>query len=116
MGKAKIGKLQDKIVKDIDELAANLQKFLIEGGVKPEDSKLTSLVKAFERLLVIAPQKEYHHFITNKDGFIIDVETFGAVIEKDGELPPDIFRGYYKIVEGKLVLDEAQRRKLWEVL
>ena len=114
MGKNSLTKLTERIVRDMDDLALKLQKYLVENGVTPSDSKITSLVESFEKLNVIKPDTEYIHFTISKEGYISGEEEFGAIVEKQ-ELPADIFRGYYKVEDEKIVLDEEQRHKLWEV-
>lgn len=114
MAKITLTTLSEQIVRDVDDLALKLQTFLIENGVIPKDSKLSSLVEKFEELNIIKPDTEYIHFSLNKEGFITGNEKFGAVVEKQ-TLPADIYRGYYKVENKKIVLDEQQRQKLWEV-
>lgn len=115
MAKHKITTLSEQIVLDLDSLAKKIQVFLIERGVTPKDSRLSSLVQALEDLNIIVPSKEYYHFRLDKNGFIKEVGDFGGIAEKKQALPVDVTRGYYKIENGKIVLDEAQRQKLWEV-
>jgi hypothetical protein len=114
MAKITLTTLSEQIVRDVDDLAAKLQKFLVANGVKPKNSKLSSLIEAFDEINIIKPDLNYIHFTLNKDGYIVGTEKFGAVAQVD-ELPADIFRGYYKVENSKLVLDEKQRQKLWEV-
>ena len=114
MGKNTLTKLTERIVRDMDDLALKLQKYLVENGVTPSDSKITSLVESFNKLNVIKPDTEYIHFTISEEGYISGEEKFGAIVEKQ-ELPADIFRGYYKVEDKKIVLDEEQRHKLWEV-
>lgn len=115
MAKFTLTTLSEQIVRDMDDLAMKLQTFLLEHGVKPSDSKLSSLVKSFNDLNVIVPGKKYYHFEINKEGYIKDFSQFGAAIESKETLPVDITRGYYRVEDGKIVLDEKQRQKLWEV-
>ncbi len=114
MAKNSLTTLSERIVRDIDDLALKLQKFLVENGVTPSDSKITSLVESFNKLNVLKPSVEYIHFTLGEGGYISGEQPFGAVVEKQ-ELPADIFRGYYKVEDKKIVLDEEQRHKLWEV-
>lgn len=114
MGKNTLTKLTERIVRDMDDLALKLQKFLVANGVTPSDSKITSLIESFEHLNIIKPGEKYIHFTISKDGYISGEGEFGAIVEKQ-ELPADIFRGYYKVENKKIVLDEQQRHKLWEV-
>lgn len=115
MAQHKITTLSEQLVLDLDSIAKKIQVFLIEHGVTPNDSRLSSLVKSLEDLNIIVPTKEYYHFRLDKNGFIREVGDFGGIVEKKETLPVDITRGYYKIENGKIVLDEAQRQKLWEV-
>lgn len=115
MAKFTLTTLSEQLVRDMDDLAMKLQTFLLEHGVKPSDSKLSSLVKAFDDLNIIIPGKEYYHFEISKDGYIKDFAEFGAVVQSDQVVPVDVTRGYYKVEGGKIVLDEKQRQKLWEV-
>lgn len=115
MEKFTLTTFSEQIVRDMDDLAMKLQTFLLEHGVKPSDSKLSSLVKSFDNLNIIIPEKEYYHFKLSKEGYIKEFTEFGAVVESNQELPSDVTRGYYKVEDGKIVLDEKQRQKLWEV-
>jgi hypothetical protein len=115
MAKHKVTTLSEQLVLDLDALAKKIQVFLIEHSVKPKDSRLSSLIEALEDLNIIIPGVQYHHFTLDTKGYITDIGNFGNIVEKTEVLPVDVTRGYYKIQNGKIVLDEKQRQKLWEV-
>lgn len=115
MEKAPLISMTQRIIQDMDNLALRLQDFLVDNGAVPEDASLTSLINAFEKLQVVAPNKNYTHFVLNEQGYIIGKNKFGDIAVIESELPPDITRGYYKIENKKVVLDENKRQQLWEV-
>ena len=112
--KVEVGAAFQLIQRDITKLARSLQEYLTSCGVTPADNKLSTLIEALHETKTIKQGVDYLHLRVNADGYITELEEFGDVIIKE-KLPADITRGYYKPVNGKPILDELMRRKLWEV-
>lgn len=106
--------LSEMIIKDIDAIALELQKFLLENEIKPIDSRISSLVKEIERLKVMKKTMKYAGLIFDSNGYIVKVVRIGDFMPIS-ELPSDISGGYYKLKNGKIVLDEERQRQLEEV-
>ncbi len=49
----------------------------------------------------------------NNQGFIIKYKTKGFIcIDKEDDLPTDLTGGFYKLVNGKVIIDEKQKEKV----
>lgn len=108
-----VGNATQAVHRQVKKLAKALHEYLLSCGVIPKDGKLSTLIAEVDNIKAIKPGIEYIHLKVNKNGYITQFEDFGDVIEKI-QVPADITRGYYKVVDGKLVVDELMRRKLWE--
>lgn len=106
--------LADIITKDLTKISLDLQKFLISSGVTPKSSKITDLIDAIKDLKVMYENKSYLGLIFDENKYIIRVVGIGDFIAREN-VPSDIAEGYYKLINGKLVLDEQRKNQLEEV-
>lgn len=104
----------EKLINDLEIINNKLYHFLVDCGVHPNDRKLSTLVGLLDDILVIKGNKKYLGVQTNKQGYVTDVIVIDGVLEYT-PMPDDVEKGYYKLIDNKLVVDEKMKVKLWEV-
>lgn len=104
----------EKLINDLEIINNKLYHFLVDCGVQPNDRKLSTLVGLLDDILVIKRNKQYLGVQTNKQGYVTDVIVIDGVLEYTS-MPDDVKKGYYKLIDNKLVVDEKMKVKLWEV-
>jgi hypothetical protein len=92
----------------------HVREFLKDCGYASPDATPEQIVEQLLRLPVLKPYKTYLGIQTNEEGYVTSYSRIDTFMEERA-LPEDLLRGYYKIVDGKPVLDEERRRVLWEV-
>jgi hypothetical protein len=100
------------LLKDIDNLAAELHEFLVQNGIYVKSTKLSDLVEAVKKLKVIHPRKKYFAAEIDKKGYVKAYNKVDALVEAQ-PVPKDLLRGYYQIEKGKITLDEEKRKQIW---
>lgn len=104
----------EKLINDLEIINNKLYHFLVDCGVQPKDRKLSTLVELLDDILVIKSNKQYLGIQTNKQGYVTDIIVIDGVLEYT-PMPDDVKKGYYKLIDNKLVVDEKMKVKLWEV-
>ena len=99
------------MIRDIQVDADKLHDFLVSCGVHPQTRKLEELINHLERIIAIRVGKQYIG-VETVDDIVVGVANINGIIERQ-ELPDDILRGYYVYRDGKIILDEKLRQKIW---
>ncbi len=102
----------DVLIREMDDVADRLYRFLLSCGVKPETKTLYGMIRDLDKIVAIRKDKSYIGVTTDSDGIINKVAEIDGILQKQ-ELPADILRGYYRYENGNYVLDEALRQKIW---
>jgi|LGOV01.1.fsa_nt_gb hypothetical protein len=98
-----------------DDLYLNTQNkaltaFLISKGYITPNVDLKALIEDLEELLVIIPNHPYDLLQINGEGYITSqTEISGHIINRLDEYPTDLLYGYYKLVDGELIVDEDKK-------
>ena len=103
----------DELVEKVENIRGVLKDILDDHNIPYMDTKLSTLLESFKQLRTIKPNRRYIAVELNELGYIKNlIET--DIIADPMPIPEDILRGYYKVVDGKIVLDEARKSILWE--
>ena len=90
-----------------------LTEFLISKGLITPNIDLNGLIEDLEELLVIVGDKSYDLLQVNDDGYITSqTKINGHIIDRLDVYPDDLLKGYYKLVDNKLVIDEDKKDEL----
>ena len=98
----------------LDELIEKLYAFLLSCGVVPKNKKLETLINSLDQIIAIKNKKTYYGIDFDENNVIKQISFIKGIVENKGELPSDILRGYYCYNNGKIILNENLRKKLWE--
>lgn len=102
-----------ELTKKIDDIKLLLVSILNEHGIPYADTKISTLLKSFKQLRTIKPNRRYVAVELNELGYIKNlIET--DIIADPMPIPEDILRGYYKVVDGQIIVDTARKSILWE--
>ena len=93
-----------------------LTSTLIEKGYNTTSTELNTLIEDISKLLIIEPTKQYYNFKVNSDGYVVGKDDIHIVTSSHIEIPDDFNKGYWKIIDGKFVLDEDKYKQLWGAL
>lgn len=93
-----------------------LTEFLIRSGYNTPNVKQSALIEDLEELLVIVDEKPYDLLQVDGNGYIIKKEQVNGHIIDRQEYPDDLLFGYYKLVDGDLVVDEEMKSMLGQVV
>lgn len=104
--------LELKIEEELTEIIQDLEKFLNECNVEVSSKTLYSMIRGLDKIIAIRKGKSYIGVTLNSNGYVQKINKIDTIVAEQ-ELPTDILRGYYKIEDGKLILDEQMREKLW---
>ena len=102
-----------------DDLYLNTQNkaltaFLISKGLITPNIDLDALIGDLEELLVIVPKEEYDLLQVDANGYITSQTSInGHIIDRPLSYPSDLLYGYYKLVDGKLVVDEEKKNEYY---
>ena len=95
----------------LDSYKINLKRFLNERGYETDKDDLDGLFEDLGRVYTLNPKDTYHYADVHdefiKDVIEIDIEH----IMRNTEIPLDIKDGYYKVEQGRLILDEVRREE-----
>jgi antitoxin component YwqK of YwqJK toxin-antitoxin module len=98
----------------LDELLDKLYDFLLSCDVTPKNKKLETLINSLNDIIAMKKNKLFYGVSLDKNNIVKQVYDINGLVENKGQLPDDILRGYYYYENGKILLDENLRRKLWE--
>lgn len=104
--------LENMISEELDYLLNELIKFLNDCGIELTSKTFNSAIRKLQEVIAIRKEKSYIGLTLNDLGYVRKFNEIDTIIEKQN-LPEDILRGYYKIENGKIVLDERMKEKLW---
>lgn len=99
----------------IDIALDKLNVFLDSNGYKLESIEIDNAIDELENVLTISPYKQYDLFLFNDRGYIKNALVIDGKIAEHVSLPVDIDKGYYKFVDGKIVLDKEEQARVWSV-
>lgn len=96
----------------IEHYRINLKAFLQERGYNVSSDSLIGLIRQLQKVHVLNPE-DRHHIAFLEDGYITDIIDIKLEqILRNAEIPEDLKNGYYKIKNGKIVLDELRKEEL----
>ena len=87
-----------------------LTSLLIEKGYNTPNVDLNALIDDISKLKIIEPNKEYVGFKLEGD-YIIDYG-YDVIIEKV-DIPDDVTKGYYKLIDDVIEFDEQRYNEYW---
>ena len=99
------------MIEDIKVDVKKLYDYLDSCNVTPTRKALGPLIKDLEKIIAIRKNKKYIG-IDTVDGIIVGYADVDGIVEYQ-ELPEDVLRGYYRYENGKIILDEKLRLKIW---
>lgn len=102
------------IYNDLEKIIDQFVDILEGHGVVLESTKLTDLVNKVAELKTMRPNVPYAGLALDDNGYVVKAFKLGDFVPVE-DLPVDATRGYYKLVNGAFVLDEARKRLLSEV-
>lgn len=96
----------------IEHYRITLKAFLESRGYQVPTDTLLDLTRQIQELHVLNPEDK-HYIAFLEDDFISDVvEIKIEQILKNAFIPEDLKNGYYKIQNGKIVIDELRKEEL----
>jgi len=96
----------------IEQYKSDLKDFLTTKGYEVHTDSLKGLLIQLKSIEVLNP-KDKHQIALLEDDYITDVIDVNLKqIIKNAEIPEDLKEGYYKIQDGKIVLDPLRREEL----
>ena len=104
--------------KDIGHSISTLISLLNEKGYNTSNVELNALINDINELTIIEPTKVYDIFYRNADGYIVSKQPLltDCVILESGDIPEDYANQYWKLINGKWVLDEEKYNSYWSVV
>jgi hypothetical protein len=96
----------------IEHYRITLKAFLEKRGYEVPSDTLLDLLRQLQEVHVLNPEDK-HHIALLEDEYItgiIDINL--SQILKNAEIPADLENGYYKIENGKIVLDPLRKEEL----
>lgn len=100
------------VSKRLEAYRLTLKGFLEDKGYKVSGDDIVSLIRAIKSLDVLNPD-DTHHIALLEDGYITDVIDINLYqIIRNAGIPDDIKEGYYRISNGKIVLDDTRKEEL----
>jgi len=103
--------LLELILGDIKDDVQKLNDFLIACNITPKKKSLKELIKDLDKIIAIKKGEKYIG-IETVDGVVCNIANIDGIVKKQ-DLPADILRGYYLYKDGKIILDEKLRQKIW---
>lgn len=95
----------------IEHYRITLKAFLEKRGYEVPSDALIDLLRQLQEVHVLNPEDK-HHIALLEDDFITDViEVKLEQIIRNAVIPEDLRNGYYKIQNGKIVLDELRKEE-----
>jgi hypothetical protein len=96
----------------VKDMKIGLQQFLTSNGYELSGDTLESLITDIKRVQVVNPTHT-HTVAFNKDGYIkelIDIEVNQLIA--NAQKPADYRGGFYKVENGRIVLDKKRKEQL----
>lgn len=100
------------ILQMIEEHLTELTYYLNKNGRPEKLYKLSEVMEALNKLKVFKANEEYLGFTLDSDGYVKTHYKLNDFTLQQ-EVPYDISRGYYRIEDGKLVLDKERKELIW---
>ena len=100
------------VSKRLEAYRLTLKGFLEDNGYDVSGDDIVTLIRAIKGLDVLNPD-DTHHVALLEDGYITDVIDINLYqILRNAGVPDDIKEGYYRISNGKIVLDDTRKEEL----
>lgn len=97
---------------NIPDMKQKIKEFVETHGGVYDGKDIETSIKSLYTTKAMENGVPYMGVIINEQGYIVDIVEVDEFM-KSVDRPIDIARGYYKLVNGKLVIDEARRALLW---
>jgi hypothetical protein len=110
-------KLHSEHKKAVGHSISALIALLKQKGYNTPNVELNALIGDINELLIIEPNKVYDIFYRNADGYIVSKQPLlqDCEILEVGDIPEDYANGYWKIENGKWLLDKELYNQYWSV-
>lgn len=95
-----------------------LEGVCVESGINLQETLKNSL-QALLSMNVINSDKKYKHLKTDSNGIVKEVSTISTndgILDIDSTLPGDLIKGYYKVVDGRLIVDKELKQRYLKTL
>lgn len=100
--------INSNVIDSLIDTNKKLELFLNECNVSTPNKTLKSMIEKLEEIIAIRNNKTYMAVSLNVDGYITNLTKVDGILELQ-PFPVDILRGYYKYVNGQLILDERKK-------
>lgn len=100
------------VSKRLEAYRLTLKGFLEDKGYDVSGDDILSLISAIKQLDTLNPTDQ-HQVALLEDGYIkevIDINLYQIL--RNAGVPDDVGEGYYKVADGKIVLDELRKEEL----
>lgn len=105
-------KTYEEMIQRITYMKNELQQHLISHGYKLSGDTLECLINDIKSLKTLNPTLE-HSVAVLKDGYINGLIEIGIDQVLENEVAPvDVYSGYYKVENGKIVLDKKRKERM----
>lgn len=104
--------LEQEISDELELMKNKIESFLKDCNIEVTSKTFWSMLKKLDEVIAVRKDKSYIGVTLNDRGYVTTINSIDTIIDEQ-ELPMDILRGYYKIENGKLVVDELMKDKLW---
>jgi len=93
---------------------ARLKAILVQHGYTPKAETFDALLEELAGVYILHPNQRHQLFKLDKSGYIVDSVRFHTqhVVQNPKNVPGDVLRGYYKLVNGQIVLDEKRKEEI----
>lgn len=95
----------------IDHYRNTLKAFLTSRGYTIPSDTLIDLLRQLQEVHVLNPEDKHHIAILEDDFITSVIEIKLEQILRNQTIPEDLEQGYYKIQNGKIVLDELRKEE-----
>ena len=103
-----------KLQEDINNASQALIDTLGALGYNTPNVELNALIQDIRHLHVLIPNHSYVNYVLDDNGYIVDVENVGKVLEEGTQVPSDIKNGYYYLDSDNLIVkDEQKYNEYW---
>ena len=111
-------KIHSEYKKDVGHSISTLISTLKDKGYNTPNVDLNALIDDINELVIIEPDKLYTVYHCNANGYVVgsSVIISNDIILEDDDRPDDYAKGYYKLVNGKWVLDEELYKEMWSAV
>ena len=95
----------------LNALKIRIKKFLKDCNVDYNSETLMDLVNNLDKVIAVKEDKNYISLETNEKGYVTSFNKLDGIIDinKYGNLPDDLLKGYWKYEKGELKLDKKRK-------